>query len=98
MAWVVSRAGGRRDRFVIAGLPRRCDACPRYREGHRAMRMGPGSYRCTMIGRNEDAPIAMRGQGRKERPDDVAVNFFEGLYFGADIAFMGCFIRGFHMN
>ena len=51
-----------------------------------------------MVRTDEQAIVSLRLQVLVQRPDDMPVDFFQGLHFGSSVPFMGRFVGCFDMN
>ena len=98
MAFFERDVAGVRDHFVIRGLPLGGDPGPGDGEGHRAMCMRPCPQRRAVIGRHQDAPVAMGRQCRQQRADAVLIDFLQGLDLGIRPALMRGFVGRFDVD
>ena len=84
--------------FVVGCCRVGCDAGAGDRERHGAVAVGLRAQRRGMIGRDQDALVALRLQGLVQRADDVPVDFLERLDLGRRVALVRGFVGGFDVD
>lgn len=79
--------------FIVTCLPFARYAAAGEGERHHAVSVCARPQRGAMIGRNQNAPIAVLGKRFQQRADDVAVDFLQRLHFRICLALVRCLIR-----
>ena len=62
------------------------------------MAVGLGAQRRGMVGRDQNAILAVALQRLVKRADDVAVDLFQGLHLGGRVAFVRGFVGRLDVN